>query len=566
VEGQRTPDGHVWVTRFSPMPKRLIPSQVQEFEQLPSVGFAPAVSKPYVTILVRFKDTAAIVPHPKSYYENLLISGDPGINPYYQETSYGAMNLNGSAVVDWITLPKNSSDYKVTGGIGVDDEAVIKDALAAADPQVDFSKFDGFNVVLNTSIGVIGGTGGRAWLTLDGVTKAWGRTYDNNQSSMFGLFAHEMGHTFGFDHSSGPYDTPYDSNYDQMSRGGTNHYDAKVGYMSQETNAYHRAAVGWIPDKRNLFVLPGADTTVRIERLSKPTSAGYLIARIPLGGSVTHYLTVECRQWVGNYDAKGALPHEGIVLHDVDTQRWVPDPFRTGQFGADRHSQVVDVDNNRDPNDDASIWIPGETYTDATNKVSVAVISAGDSYCNVRITSSTQVPPFNVVKNTADTGPSSLRNALLYGQMAPKTNIKFAMSPSDPGYANGVYKIQPISALPAITQAQTVVDATSQTAVSNSNPLGPEVYLDGSKASTWESGISISGTQAKILGFGIGNWQVGVDVLGASQSVISQCYVGTDATGVSASANRLSEFTCKMARRARWSQTACCRVTPSQGF
>jgi hypothetical protein len=32
VEGQRTPDGHIWVTRFSPMPKRLIPSQVQEFE------------------------------------------------------------------------------------------------------------------------------------------------------------------------------------------------------------------------------------------------------------------------------------------------------------------------------------------------------------------------------------------------------------------------------------------------------------------------------------------------------------------------------------------------------
>ena len=83
VEGRREPNGHIAVTRFSPMPKRLMPPEVEEARPVTTSGFAPAASKPYVTILVRFKDTAAIVPHTKSYYENLLINGDPGINPYF---------------------------------------------------------------------------------------------------------------------------------------------------------------------------------------------------------------------------------------------------------------------------------------------------------------------------------------------------------------------------------------------------------------------------------------------------------------------------------------------------
>jgi hypothetical protein len=94
--------------------------------------------------------------------------------------------------------------------------------------------------------------------------------------------------------------------------------------------------------------------------------------------------------------------------------------------------------------------------------------------------------------------------------MFPKTVIKFELSNSDPGYANGVYTIQPISTLPILTQAQTVVDATTQTTILNTNPLGPEVYLDGSKASEWDSALSVSGAQTKVMGLGAGGWQIGV--------------------------------------------------------
>ena len=83
------------------------------------------------------------------------------------------------------------------------------------------------------------------------------------------------------------------------------------------------------------------------------------MAQIPIGGSSTHFYTVEARRLIG-YDIK--LPGNAIVIHEVDTTRREP---------------AWVVDSNGSPSSDAgAMWVVGETFTDTPNKISVKVLSA----------------------------------------------------------------------------------------------------------------------------------------------------------------------------------------------
>ena len=90
--------------------------------------------------------------------------------------------------------------------------------------------------------------------------------------------------------------------------------------------------------------------TITLEQLAQPGSEGYLMAEIPIGDSDTDFYTVETRLFVG-YDDE--IPDEAVVIHKVDTTL------------ADRLAQVVDIDNNGDPNDAGAMWTPGEIFTDS---------------------------------------------------------------------------------------------------------------------------------------------------------------------------------------------------------
>jgi hypothetical protein len=82
------------------------------------------------------------------------------------------------------------------------------------------------------------------------------------------------------------------------------------------------------------------------------------MAQIPIGGSTTRFYTVEVRRHVG-YDEQ--IPYNGVVIHKVNTTL------------SDRVAQVVDVDNNGNPNDAGATWRPGETFSDPTNGITVTV-------------------------------------------------------------------------------------------------------------------------------------------------------------------------------------------------
>ena len=320
-------------------------------------------SQAWVTILCRFADATDVTPHPVSHYERMMGSSYPGLGHYWNEVSYGNINLAGSVVVGWYNLPRPQSYYRGAESYEFDHDKIAEDCTAAADADVFFPDFDGINLVFNRDFGsqIRSALGGGHFLTLDGQERFWGVTWlpewaHERQKT----WAHEMGHGLGLRHSSGPYDETYDSEWDVVSGGASLDPYPGYGYLGVHTIAYHKDSLGWIPAARKYVARPNTTRTISLERLAQPGAEGYLMAQIPIGESDTDFYTVEARLFAGYDDG---IPGEAVIIHRVDTAR------------EDRLAQVVDVDNNGDPNDDGAMWTVGETFAfaDLASEVQVSI-------------------------------------------------------------------------------------------------------------------------------------------------------------------------------------------------
>lgn len=546
--GKIDPSGTMDVEALVPLDPAELSRKLKDrmgFRQQATNGEALTVkgNQPYLTVLVRYADKTGVTPFAPSFIQNLFSPTYPSLDHYFQELSYGQLNVSGSDVVGWVTLPQVQSYYaSSTTGWGVDWDKITNDTLALVDSQVDFRKYYGINIIPNVAMGNIGGLGGQRALTLDGQTRAWGITYDNPQNNMQVLLAHEMGHTLGFPHSSGPYGETYDSLWDVMSNGARPNASPTYGPLAVPTITYNRNLAGWIPANRMLEGLPATDITFHLERQNAPSNTtDFLAAKLYINGSATHYYTIESRRYGGSYEAAGGLPFEGVLINDVDESRIVNDPF-TGQSIPGRFAQVVDIDGNGNCNDEGAIWTPGETFTDASAGITVSVLSADATGYNVRVQVAAGKPyPYDIT-NTNDNGPGSLRNGLGYARSYPGTSTRFKLSTSDPNFTGGVFRIRLNSFLPDASADDTTIDGTAQTALTgDTNPSGPEIFIDGSGASAGQNGIWVIGSRFTMKGVALGNFtNCGVildGLYGGNTATITGNYFGVAPNGTTAAPN-----------------------------
>lgn len=347
-------------------------------------------SQPWVNILCKFSD---IVSEPKaaSAYAQFFSATYPGLDHYWRAVSYNLINLTGSqTVATWYTLPQPRSYYvDINGNPNLN--TIANDCTAVADAAVNYPSFVGINIMLNSDIGCCA-WGGSTTLTRDGQTRTYRMTWDPPWAQTHDVLAHEMGHGFGFPHSSGPADNPpnglniYVSSWDVMSNSGGTclNSNANLGCIGQGVIANYVNDNEWIPLSRRSTVNTGQDTTVTIDRLQEPINGtGILWARVPINGSSSLYYTVEVRDVGSGYDLN--VPAQAVVIHKVDLS--TPGSNNTGP------ALVVDAnDGNDNVNDAGARWLPGETFFDPVRNIRIEVLSQSGSSFSVRIRNNVATP------------------------------------------------------------------------------------------------------------------------------------------------------------------------------
>lgn len=321
-----------------------------------------AGGQPWVTVMCKFKDISA-EPQTPAYFQGMYGSTYPLLDHYWREQSYNQINISGSmAVSQWYTLPQPRSYYISSGSANL--SLLASDCAAAADAVVYYPTYVGINFMFNSNLDGYS-WGGSRYMTLDGTFRRWYITWEPPWGyEDITVIEHEMGHGFGLPHSAYDPNEVYDNRWDVMSDTWTdcaNSYHPTYGCLGQSTIAYHKDLEGWL-SSRKVTILPGAQATVTLEQLDLPQTQDALLAIVPVNGSERFY-TVEVRRKAG-YDVK--LPGQAVILHLVDPSQQIP-------------ARLIDPDGNGNTGDASAMWIPGETFNDLANNISIRVDSATSS-------------------------------------------------------------------------------------------------------------------------------------------------------------------------------------------
>jgi autotransporter-associated beta strand protein len=213
--------------------------------------------------------------------------------------------------------------------------------------------------------------------------------------------------------------------------------------------------------------------------------------------------------------------------------------------------------------DGSFIYTPAANFQGTDHFTYQAQTSGGSLSKLATVTISINGP--YLVTTTADSGPGSLRDALaqinadaghsLYPSRndPTKDEIDFDIPTTDPGYnsATGAFTIEPLSALPAITEPVTIDGYSQPGASPNTLTAGDNavlsIQLDGASAGLGANGLHIMAGNSLVQGLDITNfqwigaptYQGGVAILLDSNggNVIQGNFLGTDPSGTKAMGN-----------------------------
>ncbi|MDF3297679.1 M6 family metalloprotease domain-containing protein [Streptomyces tropicalis] len=187
----------------------------------------------------------------------------PATSRFYAQASYGRFTLRPHPVPHWIRMPKPSTAYAIHRDWDARDRAAyLRDAVAAADPQVDFSRFGVVYFVADPDAPGVDSDATKV-VNLDTPLHADGTDIDRVVTVFERhppdrlVLAHETGHVFDLPDL---YHRPADGKGDWDTYVGDWDLMGSQFALSPDFFAWHKWRLGWL-DPRQVACVRGTGTT-----------------------------------------------------------------------------------------------------------------------------------------------------------------------------------------------------------------------------------------------------------------------------------------------------------------
>jgi M6 family metalloprotease-like protein len=349
---------------------------------------APKVVR-WANILCEFSDKDEHL-HPKSYYQDLVGNEYGGMEHYWEDVSYGRMDLKIDEIYGWYRLPKPQRYYNNNEPWEVA-ERFYRHCLNAADKHLRLRDYYGFTFWANGKL-QNRGWGFPATVDREGKQRNYGftimsepETWDFDSWAPGGVLAHEMGHGFGLQHSGGCRSCEYNM-WDLMGsigqqctkqeryRGPPGDVESSEYFcIPQHPLSFQKWRLGWINRDETYVARPASDRIVTLFPVSRGPGNGFLWLKVPLPGDRPGFFFVEAREFEG-YDVE-------TVAEAITIYRWDTRPASTGD-----DPYVIDTDGDARPNDEEAMWRPGETFMHEQSRIRITVMSQNaDGSWEVRV-------------------------------------------------------------------------------------------------------------------------------------------------------------------------------------
>ncbi|WP_438319814.1 M6 family metalloprotease domain-containing protein (plasmid) [Streptomyces sp. HUAS TT3] len=332
--------------------------------------FQPATgTRRVLTLFVDFPDAPA-TDHTEPYAAHLAPAAD-----WMSRASHGRLRLEYTTMDRWIRMPADSTSYGFARGLTFEaHEKYLRDAVTAADPQVDFSRYDMVLVVPARTATAIPfsptylhdpATPG---ITADGTRLKWAVTFGQDMWRWgHKVAAHETAHTFGLPdlYSFTGATHQYAGGWDVM---------GNIAGHAPQYLGWHSWKLGWTSDAQVACLPAAGRRTVRLTPVERPGGTKIAVLRT---GETTAYVA-ESRRAEGN-DATACST--GVLIYRVDSAT----PTGEGPVRVMNANAIAVPPTGCTPLDLAA-YAPGQSFTDPATGVRIDVIAGGRTGDMVRLT------------------------------------------------------------------------------------------------------------------------------------------------------------------------------------